>query len=73
MMRRRKSSQWCSTAVSGGKIARVGDGGSGDAERVDGAGPVRVVSGVHGRLGHQGSDRVVAAQMAPDLLEHQVR
>ena len=42
------------------------------AERGDEADPVRVVAAVRGGVGHQGADGVVAAQVSPDLLQHQV-
>ena len=57
---------------SGGKSARVGEGLPGDPQRGHEADPVRVVPAVGGGLGHQGADRVVAAQVSPDLLEDQV-
>ena len=58
---------------SGGKSAPVGYRLAGDPERGDEAHPVGVVSAVVGGVGHQGPDRVVATQMAPDLLLHQIR
>ena len=39
---------------SGGEIARVGDGPSGDPQRGGEADPVGVVAGVAGGVGHQG-------------------
>ncbi len=57
----------------GGKSALLGDRLTRDPQGGGEADPVRVVPGVLGGLGHQGSDGVVAAQVAPDLLEHQVR
>src|SRR5680860_1236871 len=57
---------------SGGKSAQMGQGLPGDPQRGDEADSVRVVPGVGGGLGHQGPDRVVAAQVAPDLLKDQV-
>ena len=56
-----------------GESARVGEGLAGDPERGNEADRVGVVSGMGGGLGHQGADRVVAAQVAPDLLQDQVR
>ena len=50
----------------------MGEGLAGDAERGDEADPVRIVTAVRCGVGHQGADREVAAQVAPDLLEHQV-
>ena len=70
--RRRKVSQRCSAALSSGKSALVRHGLAGDPERGDEADPVRVVAGVVGGVGHQGADRVVAAQVSPDLLQHQL-
>jgi len=57
---------------SGGKSAPGGDGLAGDAQGGDEAGAVRVVSAVLGGVGHQGADRVVAAQVTPDLLLDQL-
>jgi hypothetical protein len=45
---------------------------AGDPQCGDEADPVRIVPGVGGGLGHQGADRVVAAQVSPDLLQDQV-
>ena len=45
---------------------------AGDAQGGDEADPVGVVAGVDGGVGHQRADRVVAAQVSPDLLQHQV-
>ena len=52
-----------------GKGVRVGEGLPGDPQRGDEGDAVRVVAGVGGGLGHEGPDRVVAAQMSLDLLE----
>jgi hypothetical protein len=60
------------SVLARGESARVGDRLPGDPQCGDEADPVRVVPGVGGRLGHQGADRVVAAQVAPDFLEDQV-
>jgi len=49
---------------SGGKSTPGGDGLAGDAQGSDEAHPVGVMSAVLGGVGHQGADRVVAAQMA---------
>ena len=57
---------------SGGERARLGEGLAGDPQCGDETDPVRVVSGVGGCLGHQGADREVAAQVAPDLLAYQI-
>ena len=57
----------------GGKGALRGDGLASDPQGGGEADPVGVVAAVCGGLGHQGADGVVAAQVAPDLLEHQVR
>ena len=56
-----------------GKSARLGDAGAGDPRCGDEADPVSVVTAMGGGLGHQGPDRVVAAQVAPDLLEAELR
>jgi hypothetical protein len=56
----------------GGKIALVGDRAAGDPEGGDEGDPVGVSAADRGGVGHQGPDRVVAAQVAPDLLVHQV-
>lgn len=61
------------TAGVRGKSARVGEGLASDPQGCDEADSVWVVPGVGGGLGHQGADRVVTAQMAPDLLQDQVR
>ena len=53
------------------KSALVGEGLAGDPQGGDEADPVGVVPGVGGRVGHQGANRVVAAQVSPDFLEHQ--
>ena len=60
------------SVVSGGKGALLGDGSAGNAERGDERDPVGVSSGVDRGVEHQRPDRVVAAQVAPDLLEDQV-
>src|SRR5450756_772292 len=71
--RRRKVSQRRSLALSsGGKSAPVRHGLAGDPERGDEADPVRVVAGVLGGVGHQGSDRIVTAQVSPDFLQYQL-
>src|ERR1035437_9935240 len=71
--RRRKVSQRRSLALSsGGESALVRHGLAGDPERGDEADPVRVLAAVLGGVGHQGADGVVAAQVSPDLLQHQV-
>ena len=57
---------------SGGKSALPGDGPAGNAQRGDERHTVWVVSGVLGGVEHQRADRVVAAQVAPDLLAHQL-
>jgi len=57
---------------SGGESAPGGDGLASDAQGGNEAHPVWVVSAVVGSIGHQGADRVVAAQVAPDLLLDQV-
>ena len=74
MSRRRKVSQLrlLASGSSGRKITLVGDGLAGDPQRGHEADPVRVVPGVGGCLGHERADRVVAAQVSPDLLEYQV-
>ena len=74
MRRRRKVSQlrWQAWGSSGGKVALVGDGLAGDPQCGDEADPVWVVPGVQGCLAHQRPDRVVTAQVAPDLLADQV-
>src|SRR5450756_2778616 len=59
--------------ASGGKSALLGDGSPGDAQRSDERDSVRVAGGVVGGVEHQGADRVVAAQVTPDLLGDQLR
>src|SRR5699024_11416256 len=73
--RRRNSSQpgLSRAGASGGKSARLGDGGSGDPQRGDEAEAVGISGVVGGGLAHEVADGVVAAQVAPDLLEYQVR
>ena len=55
-----------------GERALLGDRLTHDPQGCGEADPVRVVPGVLGGLRHQRSDRVVAAQVSPDLLEDQV-
>src|SRR5665647_114057 len=59
--------------VSGGKSALLGDGPAGDAKGGYERHAVWVVAGVLGGVEHQGADRVVTAQVAPDLLGDQLR
>ena len=51
----------------------LGDGPAGDAQGCDEGDPVRVVAGVQGCVEHEGADGVVAAQVSPDFLEHELR
>ncbi len=61
------------SVASGGKSALLGDRSAGDPQGCDEGEAVWVVAGVFGGSEHQGADRVVAAQVAPDLLGDQVR
>jgi len=74
-MRRSTACQcaWAVPGCSGGKSALLGDGLTHDAQRGDKADPVGIVPGVRGGVGHHRADRVVTAQMSPDLLQHKVR
>ena len=56
-----------------GKGALVGDGLPCDSQCCNETDSVGIVSAVSGGIGHQRPDRVMAAQMSPDLLEHLVR
>ena len=57
----------------GGKSARSRDGAARDAQGSNVADPVGVDAGVVGCFVHEGADGVVAAQVAPDLLQDEVR
>src|SRR6187399_460763 len=59
--------------ASGGKSALLGDGPPGYAQRGDERDSVRVAADLVGGVEHQRADRVVAAQVAPDLLGDQLR
>ncbi len=72
LMAWRQSRSWVSVA-SGGKGARLGDGAARDAQGGDERHPVRVASGVGGGVEHERPDGVVATQVPPDLLGHQIR
>jgi len=58
--------------ASGGKGALLGDGAPRDPQRGDERDAVGIMAGVLGGVEHQRADRVVAAQVSPDLLGHQV-
>ena len=55
-----------------GEGSRLSECLSGRAQRGGEADPVRVVAGVNGGVGHERADRVVAAEVSPDLLEDEV-
>src|SRR5674476_1684796 len=60
-------------SASGGKSALLGDRPAGDAQCGDERDTVRVAAGGLGGVQHQGADRVVTAQVAPNLLGDQLR
>ena len=59
------------SVASGGKIARLCERASSDAECGDEGDPVGVMVGFVGGFEHEGADGVVAAQVTPDLLSDQ--
>src|ERR1035437_9136871 len=61
------------SSAPGEKSTVLGDGSAGDAYSGDEGHAVWVVAGVVGGVEHQRADRVVAAQVTPDLLGDQIR
>src|SRR5699024_2978177 len=57
---------------SGGKSVAMGDGAADGTYRRGETDAVGVAAGVFGGVGHQGADREVTAQMAPEFLFDQV-
>ena len=65
--------RWVVSVVSGGKAALLGDGAARDAQGGDERDPVGISAGFDRGVEHEGADRVVAAQVTPDLLQDESR
>lgn len=60
------------SVASGAKSSLLGDGPAGDAEGCDEGYPVGISARFEGGVEHETADGVVAAEVPPDFLEHEV-